>query len=382
MEVIYAYESAPLSYAQSIFLAGPTPRSADIVSWRREALLTLQKFGYSGVVFVPEPRDGVWSPDYTGQVEWEEKNLNMADCILFWVPRDMKTMPGLTTNVEWGMWYDSGKVVLGAPGDAQHVKYLRYYAEKWRVPHFETLRQTVSSAMTLAMSAVRSGGECQVPSYIWRLPHFQSWYLAQKNAGNRLDGARVEWTFRFGPDKNKIFLWALHVDMFIASEGRNKTTEVVLGRPDIATIVLYRKRPQLDDSDIVLIREFRSPAATSDGFVWELPGGSSYIPKKSNEQLIIDECGEEVGLVLKPGRVRAHESRQLVATLSAHRAHLFSAEIAENELNMLKSQYGIARGVTEDTERTYVEIMKLGDVRQNARIDWSMLGMILSVMND
>jgi len=381
MQIIYAHESPPASFTKSIFLAGPTPRSQEVTSWRPEALHLLKEAGYDGVVFVPETADGKWRGNYVGQVKWEENCLHMSDCILFWVPRQMETMPALTTNDEWGTWKNSGKVVFGAPEEAVHVRYQRYYAEKLLVPHATTLKKTIQAALEMiGEGALRTNGEREVPLYIWQTTSFQQWYGAQRSAGNELRGARVEWTFRVGPQRKFVFFWALHVNVYIASEDREKTNEVVIARPDIATIVMYCRRETLDDTDIVLIREFRSPAATSDGFVWEIPGGSSFKPTGDPLALAADECREETGLTIEPSRMRHHKSRQLVATLSAHKAHLFSVEITDHELEWLRAQKGIAHGVLEDTERTYVELMKLGDIRQEVKVDWSMLGMILSVL--
>lgn len=381
MHIVYAKEVPPTSFAKSIFLAGPTPRSEEVRSWRPEALHILETQGYDGVVFVPEAADGKWGHDYTDQVEWEERYLNMADCILFWVPRELNSMPALTTNIEWGVWQNSGKVVFGAPADAAKTRYQHYYAEKLQVPHFASLEDTVRAALSvIGEGSLRSDGEREVPLYIWKTPHFQQWYTAQKQAGNRLDGAKVEWTFRVGPKRNFVFFWALHVNVHITSEGRNKTNEVVVSRPDIATIVMYRRGNMLDDSDVVLIREFRGPAATEDGFVWEIPGGSSFKPKGDPLTLAADECSEETGLRVNADRMKRHEPRQLVATLSSHRAHLFSVEITDEELAYLRSLKGVAHGVIEDTERTYVEILKVGEIKQRQNVDWSMLGMILSVL--
>lgn len=382
MIVVYAKESPPESFEKAIFLAGPTPRSSKVASWRPAAVQQLANAGYEGIVFLPEERSGKRFGDYIDQVEWEERCLHMADCILFWIPRDMNTMPALTTNTEWGVWQDSGKAVFGAPRDAQHVRYQEYYSKKFGVPCASTLPDAVAAAIELVgEGALRTGGEREVPLYIWRTSHFQQWYAAQRSAGNRLDGARVEWTFRIGPQRKLVFFWVLHVDVYIASEDRHKTNEVVIARPDIATVVMYRRGGSLDDADVILIREFRSPAATSDGFVWEVPGGSSLKPKGDPLQLAADECYEETGLRIPAERMKRHESRQLNATLSAHRAHLFSVEITGEELENLRSQFGVAHGVVEDTERTYVEVMKLGDIRGSSKVDWSTLGMIMQVVS-
>lgn len=381
MRIVYAKEVPPQSFTKSIFLAGPTPRSADVASWRPDAIRLLREAYYDGVVFVPEARDAEWKSGYEDQIEWEEQCLHAADCILFWVPRNLANMPALTTNTEWGVWQNSGKVVLGAPSEAEKVRYQQYYANKLEVPLANSLHETVQLALAMVgEGSLRSDGEREVPLYIWRTPHFQQWYRAQKSAGNRLDGARVEWTFRVGPKRKFVFFWALHVDVYIASENRHKTNEVVIARPDIATIVMYRRSEILDESDIVLIREFRSPAVTDDGFVWEIPGGSSFKSTGDPATLAAHECQEETGLTIDPSRMSRREVRQLTATLSAHKAHLFSVEITDEELAWLKSQQGVAHGVVEDTERTYVEIMKLSEIRTRSNVDWSMLGMILSVL--
>lgn len=380
MQIVYANEAVPVTFNKAIFLAGPTPRSKRAASWRPEALRLLEGESYDGVVFVPEYRDGKHKSTYIDQVEWEDECLNLADCVLFWVPRELKKMPALTTNTEWGVWQNSGKAVFGAPPEAVKVRYQQHYAEKLRVPNFSTLEETVQAALKLVGEGVwRAGGEREVPLYIWRTPHFQNWYSAQLRAGNRLDGARVEWTFRVGPNKDRIYLWALHVNVYVRSEQRNKVNEVVIARPDISTIVMYRRGDELDDSDIVLIREFRSPAATDDGFVWEVPGGSSPKPKESPLEVAVAECFEETGLPIEPGRIQQHEARQLAATLSSHKAHLFSVEITAEELEYFRSQYGVAHGAG-DSEQTYVEIVKFGDLKRETKVDWSMLGMISTVL--
>jgi hypothetical protein len=94
VQVVHAHESAPEVLRGSIFLAGPTPRDAATPSWRPEALRLLAAAGFDGVVFVPEPRDGAWARDYHGQIAWEEAHLHMADVVLFWLPRELKSHAG------------------------------------------------------------------------------------------------------------------------------------------------------------------------------------------------------------------------------------------------------------------------------------------------
>ena len=88
-------------------------------------------------MFVPERPQGGMPPGWTAQVEWEDTCLHLSDVVAFWVPRDLATLPGFTTNVEWGRWESSGRVVLGAPDGAPGMRpeyNAAYYAAFIRDP--------------------------------------------------------------------------------------------------------------------------------------------------------------------------------------------------------------------------------------------------------
>jgi 8-oxo-dGTP pyrophosphatase MutT (NUDIX family) len=381
MQIIHAQEDFPGTFARSLFLAGPSPRSGDVASWRPEALEILRQTGYNGVVFVPELRERRWNGKYRNQIAWEEKALQMSDCIVFWIPREIGQMPAFTTNIEYGEWFKSGKIVMGAPKDAPKMSYLRIRGEKYLVPQFDTLKETLLAGMDMVKEgAMRSGAECQVPLYVWKTSSFQAWYRAQTLASNRLNGAKLEWVFLVGPKRNFVFFWILHVDIFVASENRNKSNEVVIGRPDISTVMLFKKGRDIPDTEIVLIKEFRSPARTSDGFIRELPGGSTLKGNADPLAMAASEVREETGIDISPEEIQPAGTRQLTGVLSSHRAHLFSAEISERQLNSLRKVSGVPFGVVGDTERTYVEIHKVREILDGNFVDWSMLGMILSVL--
>lgn len=386
MEKIYTGEATPKSLKKSIFLAGPTPRSPNVKSWRPEALKILEQTGYDGVVFVPEFRErGNYQEHYDDYINWEHDGLNMADCILFWVPRKLKTMPAFTTNVEFGLFCRSGKVVLGAPKNAVKTEYLKNVAGKCLIPQFTSLKDTVDATLkVISDGAERRGGEIKVPLHIWRTRSFQNWYQAQKAAGNRLDNAKLEWIYKVGPNKEFVYLWALHVDVYITKEDRHKVNEVVISRPNISTVVMYRKASELYDSEVVLIREFRSPASTPDGCIWENPGGSSFSGQQDPQVIAADEVYEETGLKLSPERLRCHQSRQLMGTLSAHKADLYSAELTDEEMDWMKNQKGIAHGLDagkkNSGEQTFIEVCTLREIMEKNLSDWSTIGMILSVL--
>jgi len=144
------YGKAPEAFSKSIFLAGPSPRNSFVSDWREPALTFLTRVGYDGVVFVPVPEiiTGLSQDDYDNQIEWERQAMEMSDVILFWVPRS-KTLPGFTTNVEFGEWMKSGKCVLAFPEGAPKMRYLVVKA-KWNgIPVAHTLEEGLDMALGL-----------------------------------------------------------------------------------------------------------------------------------------------------------------------------------------------------------------------------------------
>lgn len=379
MNIVYSRQPFPTATKKSIFLAGPTPRSSLVQSWRPQAVEMLRALGFDGDVYVPEDSSGSPKFDYMDQVDWEEEGLRRADCIVFWIPRVLETMPALVTNDEWGFWKNSGKVVLGTPEGAAKVRYQRHYAEKLGVPASDTLAATLMSAMTMVGDgAERSGGECFVPAQIWRTESFQRWYKMLTGAGNRIDDARVEWAYRVGPKKMP-FLFSIWFSIHVGVEGRNKSNEVVIFRPDISSVVMHgRPTPYSAAIEIVLVREFRSPGANTAGFVYELPGGSA---KTDMDPCLLaaEEVHEETGLTIDPKRLRPVRTRQLAATLSAHRGAVYAVELTEAELSTLRTDVD-AHGIEGDSERTFVEVRTLGEILAKELVDWSTLGMILQAV--
>ena len=152
MKVIYTTQEIEQN-PKSIFLAGPSPRSDDVKSWRTEAITILEEIGYDGIVYNPEHVDGqegFKNCDYPPQ--WEHDAIDASSVLVFWVPRDMDTMPALTTNVEFGYFVEKHRWVLyGRPDESPKNRYLDWLYKKKRpsVEIYNELYPLMSQSKTM-----------------------------------------------------------------------------------------------------------------------------------------------------------------------------------------------------------------------------------------
>lgn len=125
MKLVYTGEHCQ-NFRNSIFLAGCSYRDGSLnsMSWRREIeLIIQQKEVETSVEFtliIPEMNPNI--PLYLTSEDiyrWETFMLSRSSSILFWIPRDMQDLPGLTTNIEFGEWMSKEGVFVGYPDDAE-----------------------------------------------------------------------------------------------------------------------------------------------------------------------------------------------------------------------------------------------------------------------
>ena len=149
MRLVYALERSSEEFTRSIFLAGPSPRGNGEYDWRKQARIYLHRLGFDGVVYIPLPRDGSYHEDYdhAAQIDWELEHLEKARAIAFWVPRDLKTLPGFTTNVEFGRFSRNGRAILGYPEGTPKMRYLEHIARLDGVPIFHSMEDTLRAAL-------------------------------------------------------------------------------------------------------------------------------------------------------------------------------------------------------------------------------------------
>lgn len=383
MQIVYTCQSLPGTIVKSVFLAGPSLRKGQehLVSWRKKALSVLDALGYDGVVFVPESEDGNWDElDYKTVNDWETKCLAIADNIIFYINRDVEAgLLGLTTNDEFGFWKTSGKCILCTEPNADSVRYQETWAEKLKIPIYHDLYNGALHVIKLqGDGAERIDGERCVPLYIWEHPGFQSWYGNLRAAGNVLAEAKVEDVFLL--PNGKVFSFRLWCNIYIDAEKRYKNNEFFITRNDISSCVLYYPRPDPMETDIIIVKEFRTPGNNKTGYVYEVPGGSSFKPGIDMKETIIEEIHEETGFRLNISKLEFCGNRQLAATMLTHQSHLWAYELDAYELEEMKRLTIGTHGVAADTELTYVEVKKIHQLLADGLLDWSNLGQVLSVV--
>jgi 8-oxo-dGTP pyrophosphatase MutT (NUDIX family) len=378
MKTVYVYQPFPHNFHSSVYLAGPTPRHAEVCSWRPQALQLLESMAYDGVVFIPESQDGQRRGDYDRQMAWELDAMRRSDIILFWVPAERETLPAYTTRVEFGLQVNSGKVILGIPKNAYKARYMEKLAKKYRIVAHDTLVETLGAALTtLGGGGKRSGVECLIPLDIWRTAHFQQWYLTQTSAGHTLEDVQnVEWVFRVGADRAFPLFIALHVAIKVRGEDRVKSNEAVIIRPSIVTVCAYCRGATRANDRFILVKEYRTSVMNAQGFVFEFPGGSSWQPGNDPMAVAMEELAQETGIRLARERFQILERRQIAATMIANEALLVAVRLEPAEMEAILARQGTIHGNSPETERTNLQVLTRQQIIQGRLVDYATLGQL------
>jgi len=339
---------------------------------------------YDGVVFLPESQDGQRQGDYDQQMAWELEAMRRSDVLLFWVPTEREALPAYTTRVEFGFQVHSGKVILGMPQDAYHTRYMKKLGQLYHLASHQTLSETVTAALTkLGEGAQRSGVECLIPLDLWRAPHFQKWYAVQTAAGHTLvDVPNIEWVFRIGTDRTFPLFIALHVAISVHGEGRIKANEAVIIRPSLMIVCAYCPGDTKGQDRFILVKEYRTSVMNPEGFVFELPGGSSIRLGVDPLAVVMDELAQETGIRLPQGRFRVLGRRQIAATMIANEALLFVVRLDPSEMDAIAARQGEIHGNKAEAEHTSLYVFTRQQLMEGQFVDYATLGQIALVGED
>lgn len=390
MKLVFSDQPFPTEVEKTIFLAGPSPRYTEgsqirTDTWRHQAVDILESLGYDGHVFIPLPR---WAfvagtaernaIDYLSQIDWEKDGLNRADVLFFYVDRK-KDNEGLTTNIEFGKYADSGRMVYCRPHDAVKVRYLdTVWIEKDRDFFMNMTHGLAECIDRVKVPCHRVDGEVTVPAIVYSSPQFQKWYTNLKHAGNRLDGFELKSILTFNKDRF-LFGFAAWVNVFITKEDRHKSNEWIFSRTATSYVVAYYNGHEDGDRRYVLTREFRSPVSNLEGYVYEMAGGSAVDEKVSPIENAIKELEEETGIVIHDERRFRHlGSRQTFATYLTMQLFAVAVELTKEEFEAAEARATQSTILGEnDEERITLHIASDTDLVQNKYpVDWTTLGMI------
>ncbi len=389
LKIVRSPEPTPEELTKSLFLVGARTFAASDPPWQLKMIEFLRQAGFDGTVFLPFPDDELSIANDADRIEWQCKHLALADVIAAWCPYDSTSPHEITTGIQLGEWLRSGKLLYGRPAEPPNVRYLDVlYSEinQGLDPPFnapcESLEQLAQQCVErLGDGAERRGGERSVPLFVWRSPQFQVWYQDLVAAGNRLETADLLWTFRIPQASNVVFCFSLRAKVWVTAEKRYKDNEFIVSRPDISSVCAYFPDPQSHeflDTKILLNREFRLPGRTPDGFLRDLPSGSSFCPDQGALAVAVNELKEEIGIEIESDRFRYVTDRQLAGTFGTHKAYLFAVELTGDEVQHLEAleQSGASAGIVGETEQTYVEVRTIRQILNQKLLDHACIGMI------
>ncbi len=358
--------SGPDDWESSLCLLGDLNTDLD---WRCMLYRSIRSRGFGGRVVEGNRLPSLSYP-------WHVVIPAIADCVVYWYPHGIETeLPTYQPSTAY-------ELVVGTPPTAPLAEELRQWCVSTGVPFASSIEETAELAtMLLGHGSIRVGPERDITLAVWRTKELQIWRSNQREAGNRIEAARTLWAFRGNLANDPIWYWAIHTDIFVTEENRYKTNEVVLGRPDIsATVMYHRSTAEQPSTQVVLVREFRTPVSNSAGYVLELPSGSGAY---SADPAVVasDECAEETGLRLPVERFRYHGVRQIASTMSCHRGHLFSVALGAGEIDALRGRRERPQG-SSTNERTWVEVVDLDRALSDGSLDWGMLGMLWAAIRE
>ena len=115
----------------------------------------MERLNFDGTVIVPEPENGEWPSNYDDVVEWEDTYLEKADKVVFWVCRDYANgIKGMTTNIEFGLYYKTGKIIYGRPNTADDIRNLdKRYRQQYKSEPYSNLEALLKATTVLQQIA-------------------------------------------------------------------------------------------------------------------------------------------------------------------------------------------------------------------------------------
>ena len=207
--------------------------------------------------------------------------------------------------------------------------------------------------------------------------HYKEWRKSLEAAGHELVSEDLKWVMEVGNGFPLFF--AIKAAVKVHGEDRVKDNETVIVRPSVSYVCAYSCDRNARADRFLMVKEYRTPVMNDMGFVYELPGGSSFNPNKNPIDVAINELKEETGCVFDATRFVSCGAAQQDPTVIGNRAHLLSIRLTSDEMDQIEKRVGEARGNASEGERTHIYVANMNDLQQDY-VGWDTRGMIFTAL--
>lgn len=374
--VVHVGQPIPLSWNAAVLLAGADPDE----TWPKDVIAALEDGWQNAsgrlVVLTEHRADGKPASDeHSG---WLRNAYTWADEII------LGSAPGASL---------SSLLRPGRSGDFKDAcARLTLQVAKpdeptrtWAARHAVPLAQTPSDAAAAVLTRLdrgwtREGGQRQVPLPIMRNTGYLYWRNALRDADRTLDGATTEWAPRHSNEGHALW-WA--IDARIRHPDHDVTSELIVGRTNVLSVVIWVRRQVWTDSEVVLLRNPNSAAADSrltapTRFPLQLPTVDrdlAFHRDEGQHERALQALTVDLGITLNKDRLRSMGFRPESHLLASQRS-VVCLELSEEEFDDIRTR----RGAPDETALPEaVEVRKVADLLSSMGhmlCDWATLGVI------
>lgn len=334
--VVQAGEPLPTEWAACVLLSDTDGEQV----WQQEAIDALRE-GWKSyqrlVVLVPEPAGR--KPMSEEHDEWMDQAFACADEIIARVPSTGPLPPRLLPNRAT----DARDVpfrltlLLTCTKDSSG---LRSWARRNSIPVAAAPAEAAATVLDRIRGGIeRKGGFRQVPLVVARTSGFVDWHRALRDARMTLEAADIQWVQHDDTAEPSVTWWAMSAR--IRHPDHHITTELLVTRARVVSIVAYRSSPRWTDSEVVLVEGDNSlsgatnyglektkflhlPTATLDQWA---PGGTAAMTAPIMQRML--------GLSVESERVRPFRERNDSSLLAATRV-LAAVKLTDEEFDQIR----------------------------------------------
>jgi len=192
--------------------------------------------------------------------------------------------------------------------------------------------------------------------------------VQRKKSQKELKKARVLYSLRKSNESSDLLFWAISLELSSKEDSSIKSNEVVFSGMDTASLLMYKKNETLENSEVVLVKNFRSSVSNADGYLYELPG-TYFLTQPVEVAQLISNVSAQTGFSPEKSKISTSNVRKMMSSFSAHQGILHFLELPEEDL----------KKINEETGKNFV-VLSVSSLLEKNLVDWSILGMILSSM--